>query len=1211
MTTVPMRVSEGSRAIAGFRRHGATTGSMEECSVWRRVSVFCSAWLAVVTLTACFSTSGGESLEALRVDLPGTAAEGEVVRLRVEAVGSGGTVPFEGFSGTVSLRASAGTVTPASVDVTNGVGEFEVLFRGARAPVSLIATVGAAEGATEISIEALVALGGDEDEPATEVVPLVRFAPREGDYREDHPELPGVPLSFNTLVVAFEAGATVAEVNAALAVVEAEVVGTAPGVPGEVGSILYLRIPSSTHVQMEEALDSLRSTPVVLHAARDILLAVPDPEDEDPSASSIRPATVPGTGDGSAAGWSWDVVPTGANWGLERIRAPQLWNLNDAVAKTGATVATGVLDTGFADAHEDLSYTNLTPGNESDHGTHVAGIVGAAFDNGVGVDGVSPFAELFVGKYSALAGGTGGFSFTAVGERESWGSAMSDGLFGLIDAAPDVRVVNVSLAYNWGQVPVDTSDVLSLGALRARDIASEQGGVLATRLAQASWSRPLPLIVVAAGNDSNDVSDGAGGFVLQDARYASPFANAALEHGVSAILVVESVARTLGGATDTTRSWFSNVGGHVSAPGSAITSTWRSPPYQAKNGTSMAAPHVTGLVGYLYALDPTLTHAEIHELLANTAAPSADGASDHVDAFAAAMAIDALRGDGAVLRMLLDIDDGTADGNRRVEPESGADFTDEDADLDGGVGDGAIDMADFRRWRDGLLAIEASPDLDLDGSAAHPKKDVNGDGIVSLAEEENVYPRGDFNGDGLLSRTATRSVPGVLGGAEATDLEVLQARFDDPYYAADDLPALIDSADLTLDLSGCFAQSEVARVRSSVWEFLDESFVQERVHQPSETEFVHTAFADDVGYEVRVEGLDQAGEVISSETEVHPFVLGSDAYWRPTCGVIGIDVTFPEQIEPGETAPLLVRAGIRTSDAFEYQEDWNVDIGVQGGVAETSSGVTDADGSFETEVHVSDTAETVTVFVTVTDPVTTRSATETAQAEVASGEAPAVRIESRSQGLVMGMGFSVYEPTDDGGRQEVRAFRHVDSESTLEYEDFPDLETSYARSDSDTLRGVTAGAQASMSRTQTLDAQGDVFDGVTHQTTVSGGVDMSVPPDEDEAWVWTDALDDTCIVFEVVAEPASFELDATWTVSPAFSDYLAYVELDGSSDGFEFEVDMDSGTTVAESGTLPPDEYDLCFGFVLMAEILVNGSHEDFWPDAFDGSFDVSFRVTQ
>ena len=106
-----------------------------------------------------------------------------------------------------------------------------------------------------------------------------------------------------------------------------------------------------------------------------------------------------------------------------------------------------------------------------------------------------------------------------------------------------------------------------------------------------------------------------------------------------------------------------------------------------------------------------------------------------------------------MLKMLVDIDDGTRDGNTRVEAGTATTFLNEDGDGDGGMGDGKVDMADFRRFRDWVL--EAVPEqftepanderILLDGAADHPKRDLNGNGVTpasenALFEDENVFP---------------------------------------------------------------------------------------------------------------------------------------------------------------------------------------------------------------------------------------------------------------------------------------------------------------------------------------------------------------------------------------------------------------------------------------------------------------------------------------
>ena len=815
----------------------------------------------------------GEVLEAFDLDAPGTVAEGVSFTLDVTAVGSAGTTPFTPFDGTVDLSVSDGTIEPTDVQVASGEGSVEVTLDGAGGSVTITAAEDGATGTTTVTVGGLDVLPGDDDDPASEAIPEFDFEADPDDYDDQAPELEGVYVSSSVLLIAFAEGTTVGEANALLNEIDAEIVGGIPGVEGEASGIVVVRLSTSTHAEMEATLASLRADARVRNVARDALLegsALP----EEPS--------------GAPFGWRWDDPPSGGNYGMELIRAPQLWNLNAAVAKTGTTVPTGVLDLGFDAGHEDLVIaTDQTPGTVDDHGTHVAGTIAATFDNGIGVDGVTPFADLVV-RGPAFSG-----SGTVLDIRTSWGEQMTQGFFDLVRDRPDIRVVNASLGYNWGPAGVDQDNNAS-----AQNLVEQQGAIfglamLLTVLFDDDFDslEDLPLFVVAAGNDSND------GFGTQDAKWGSPFTYAGLELDIENIIVAESVALNLSSPGDATRSSFSNLNGFISAPGSSVLSTEPGDTYGFKSGTSMASPHVTGLIAYLLAVDPTLTHAEVRDLLTANGVAVAGGASDRIDAFASAMDIDRVQGGDRVLRMLLDIDDGTPDGNQRVLVGTSTDFVGEDAEGDGGVGDGQIDMSDFRRFRDWLLQVEGTAGLTLDGSSDHPKKDVNDNGEVETSAGENLYPRGDFNGDGDLSRTATAYVPGAVD-ATVTDLAVLQSEFSDPNYVAGDLPGLLDSGDLEVWPRACLDRSDVATVESTVR--AGDSEIATRTHAPTSPRQVYTLAVPAPGptYTATIRALDASGEPVFTSERVVAVEPGSDAFWDPRCTE---EVPEPPDGERGES----------------------------------------------------------------------------------------------------------------------------------------------------------------------------------------------------------------------------------------------------------------------------------------------------------------------
>ena len=106
-------------------------------------------------------------------------------------------------------------------------------------------------------------------------------------------------------------------------------------------------------------------------------------------------------------------------WALSQIQMSKLWQITTG----NSEILVAVLDTGIDQNHEDLkgkvavevNFTDsLTPGDVYGHGTHIAGIIAASGDNGIGIVGMAPDSQLINVKIaddkgrcqaSAVAGG--------------------------------------------------------------------------------------------------------------------------------------------------------------------------------------------------------------------------------------------------------------------------------------------------------------------------------------------------------------------------------------------------------------------------------------------------------------------------------------------------------------------------------------------------------------------------------------------------------------------------------------------------------------------------------------------------------------------------------------------------------------------------------------------------------------------------------------
>ncbi len=514
-----------------------------------------------------------------------------------------------------------------------------------------------------------------------------------------------------------------------------------------------------SEVFSDPLIQRLREEPLVRYAAPDLIFStekIPRPPASQPDGSvhwdwSVLDACVPALAHPASAGLS------DGNWGLKAARFPTAWRLvanRLAIEGREPEIKVAVLDAGF-EANDDLDFDLFlhVEHRPHPHGTHVAGIIGATFDNELGIDGASPWSRILAVPHARKQ-----VNHVEGNIEEQVIALQSDIVATLIMLLrePDLRVVNVSLGYSWKKfLGIDPAG-RNFGPIR-NDI-SNTGNMVQSVLGLAA-ARGI-LFVSAAGNDSSLDQP----VVLDvDAQWASPLNWAALNSNiqfpVNNVIVVEAVNRS--GA----RAPFSNRGGHVSAPGTGVLSTVGGG-VSVDDGTSMAAPHVTALATLLIAYDPAITHDEIARAIREGAQPAEGGAAPRIDALNTLVAHDP-----RALRYLADLD---ADG--QVGPSDVALFKDQWRKLQGFVASGTASTDAGELLVDGVTSATRT---------AQPAEDLNGDGVAN--RNEALWPLIDLNGSGVATDDACDQV--VFGGQSLTDYDVLGFAWTDQNIPFDSIDA--------------------------------------------------------------------------------------------------------------------------------------------------------------------------------------------------------------------------------------------------------------------------------------------------------------------------------------------------------------------------------------------------------------------------------------
>jgi subtilisin family serine protease len=285
----------------------------------------------------------------------------------------------------------------------------------------------------------------------------------------------------------------------------------------------------------------------------------------------------------ATAGANDPVFEQGLQWGLERIGAPQAW-----ATSRGGGVTIAIVDSGADLNHEDLAgkvvaQTSCLGANgdagrcsgsaqdDNGHGTHVAGIAAANTDNHHGIAGVAPDAQLMIVR--------------VLKNTCSNGECTATGTAG--DVAAGIR---------WATA--HGADVINL-SLGGGTLQGALGCAFCDAIDDAWAHGAIP--VIAAGNDSllpagfGDEPAVVVTATTRDDRRAS-YSNASSGILASARWPVSAP----GGEGETTAADCA-TGGH---PRGVLSTYWiagQANEYACLAGTSMAAPHVSGVLALLLA----------------------------------------------------------------------------------------------------------------------------------------------------------------------------------------------------------------------------------------------------------------------------------------------------------------------------------------------------------------------------------------------------------------------------------------------------------------------------------------------------------------------------------------------------------------------------------------------------------------------------------
>mgnify|MGYP000862116471 FL=1 len=502
------------------------------------------------------------------------------------------------------------------------------------------------------TVQEVSAVNVEKDIPETDMGDLIYHEPA----AENVVMQGGFGYVNNELLVTLDSSDSLSALKDYLRTIGGEVVGEIP-----VTADYQILLPDThTQEELEQMIEQLKALPYVRRSSLNYAFEL---ENDAISGSS---AYYPN--DKKWDDWSGN---SGNNWNMKAIDAPGAWVYHDQMQP----VNVGIIEELFDPYHEDLSFEEMPFGNISamgpykynglgwwtskqSHGTHVAGIIGATFDNGKGVCGVAPNAKLYGANWKNGDGGK--FYYT------------QKAALGYLVQKKHCRVLNLSFSIGGYGLRYSASQ----GGKKAQENFNILNADLTEFLDDLEKNTGNSFLICKSADNDNDklfykkdkedVKNGIEYFWQGDYKkdpdynkYKNRFkkdewvsggtdARWDIYIGIDEPEIKDSIIVVGAAAVSGTHSYFgckhngyqvasySNRGSRVDvlAPGGSdsdnvfpdakIYSTVADGAvgYGYKVGTSMATPHVAGVAAMIFGIDPTFTAKEVKDIIISTATGS-------------------------------------------------------------------------------------------------------------------------------------------------------------------------------------------------------------------------------------------------------------------------------------------------------------------------------------------------------------------------------------------------------------------------------------------------------------------------------------------------------------------------------------------------------------------------------------------------------------